>query len=142
MDNEKYQVVTVSVDVNTDSETVWKLWTTPEHIQRWNSPSAEWETVSVENDARLGGAFCYRMRLADGTDGFDYTGIYDEVTKPVLITATLAEGRKTKVTFEGSSPVRLTETFEVPADQPAEMHRDFCMQVLNTFKLYAESHSD
>lgn len=131
--------ITVEVEVKAPIEKIWELWTTPRHIMQWNNLSDDWHTPSAENDARTGGRFLYVMGLKDGSFKFNYTGIYDEVKPLELIRYTLDDGRKSKVVFSASQPVKITETFDADASQPTAMQRDYCQAVLNSFKLYAEA---
>jgi len=42
MKDEKYQgkqTITIKTTVNAPVETVWKYWTEPEHIKKWNNAS-------------------------------------------------------------------------------------------------------
>lgn len=71
--------ITVETTVNIPVEKVWKYWTEPEHIKRWNNASDDWHTLVSENDLRVGGRFLSRMEAKDGSVGFDFSGTYDEV---------------------------------------------------------------
>ena len=71
--------VTIEATVNASIEKVWRFWTLPEHITKWNSASDDWHTPSAENDLRNGGRFSSRMEARDGNFGFDFGGVYDEV---------------------------------------------------------------
>ena len=35
--------------VNSSLETIWKYWTEPDHIMKWNNISEDWHTPKVEN---------------------------------------------------------------------------------------------
>jgi uncharacterized protein YndB with AHSA1/START domain len=48
-------------------------------LAKWNSASDDWHTPIAENDLRAGGKFYSRMEAKDGSFGFDFGGIYDEV---------------------------------------------------------------
>jgi uncharacterized protein YndB with AHSA1/START domain len=48
-------------------------------LAKWNSASDDWHTPIAENDLRAGGKFHSRMEAKDGSFGFDFGGIYDEV---------------------------------------------------------------
>ena len=50
-------MITVKCKVEASIEEVWKLWTTPEHITKWNNASEDWHTPYAENDLRVGGKF-------------------------------------------------------------------------------------
>lgn len=47
--------VTAETLVNSSMEKVWKCWTEPQHIKRWNNISEDWHTPKAENDVRIGG---------------------------------------------------------------------------------------
>ena len=79
METTEKTMITVSNTVNAPVEKVWQYWTGPEHIIKWNNASNDWHTPMAENDLRVGGKFLSRMEAKDGTMGFDFWGIYDEV---------------------------------------------------------------
>jgi len=96
--------VTIEATVNASIEKVWRFWTLPEHITKWNSASDDWHTPSAENDLRNGGRFSSRMEARDGNFGFDFGGVYDEVKTYGLIAYTLDDDRKVKVIFRPTEP--------------------------------------
>ncbi|HXV45080.1 MAG TPA: SRPBCC domain-containing protein [Nitrososphaera sp.] len=87
MDTKK--TITVQAVINAPVEKVWKLWTTPEHITKWNNASDDWHTPRAENDLRVGGKFLYRMEAKNGSIGFDFVGVYDEIRRNELIATPL-----------------------------------------------------
>src|SRR5579862_8200916 len=93
------KTITVESTINAPVEKVWKLWTGTEHIVKWNSASDDWHTPHAENDLRTGGKFSSRMEAKDGSFGFDFGGVYDEVIPNKIIAFTLGDGRKVKITF-------------------------------------------
>src|SRR5215210_1684909 len=132
--------ITVKTTVKATVENVWKLWTTPADIVQWNNPSDEWHNLLVEVDLKDEGRFLFRMQAKDGSDGFDYSGKYDKVKTNEFIELTTSNGRKTINTFisRGNETI-ITETFEAETKTPIDIQRDFCQNVLNNFKKYAES---
>src|SRR3989442_3742388 len=56
---------------------VWKAWTEPERLKRWWGPRTFTAPVA-KIDLRVGGAFLYCMRQADGKDIWG-TGVYREI---------------------------------------------------------------
>ena len=140
MEPEKKKGITIESIVNAPIDKVWKLWTEPEHIQKWNNASADWYTPSAKNDLKVGGKFISRMEAKDGSFGFDFEGIYDEVKANELISYTLGDGRKVKITFsfQDNKP-KVVETFEAEDTHPIEMQRDGWQAILNNFKSYTES---
>ena len=85
--------------INAPVEKVWEYWTKPEHITQWNNASEDWHTPRAENDLRTGGSFVSRMEAKDGSFGFDFSGIYEEIKTNELIVYTLDDGRKVKITL-------------------------------------------
>jgi len=133
------KLVTVQTKVDAPPELVWKLWTTPEDIVKWNNASDDWHTPRAENDLRRGGSFNYRMESVDGREGFDFTGVYDKVTPKERIEYTMGDGRKVSVAFSGSNgKVRITETFEPEGMNTIELQHDGWQAILTNFKRYAE----
>jgi len=135
------QTITIKAAVDAPIEKVWKYWTEPEHIKRWNSASEDWHTPIAENDLRVGGKFSSRMEAKDGSFGFDFGGIYDEVNLHEVIAYTIGDGRKVKITFTDSgSGTDIIETFEAESTNPIEMQQRGWQAILDNFKKYAENH--
>jgi uncharacterized protein YndB with AHSA1/START domain len=133
--------ITVQVVVNAPVEKVWRLWTDPEHIKQWNNASDDWRTPRAENDLKTGRKFLYRMEAKDGSAGFDFLGVYDEIRENELIAYTIDDGRKVKVAFRKNSDLEtgVVETFEAEGTYPIEMQRTGWQAILDNFKSYAES---
>jgi uncharacterized protein YndB with AHSA1/START domain len=132
--------ITVETLVKSPVEKVWKYWSAPEHITKWNNASEDWHTPRSENDLRVGGKFNTRMEAKDGSFGFDFGGVYDEVKTNELISYTMGDGRKVKVTFKGNNnETKVTETFEAESTNPIEMQRSGWQSILDNFKKYTES---
>lgn len=132
--------VTVEATIKAPVEKVWKLWSTPEDIKQWNSASDDWHTPKAENDLRTGGTFSSRMEAKDGSFGFDFGGVYDEVITHQLIAYTMGDGRTVKVSFTANgNETRLTEIFDAENQNPVEMQQAGWQAILNNFKKYAEA---
>ena len=134
--------ITIEASVKAPVEKVWELWTKPEHITKWNSASDDWHTPRAENDLRVGGKFSSRMEARDGSMGFDFGGVYDDVKTNELISYTIGDGRKVDVNFktEGDT-TKITSTFEAESSNPIEMQRGGWQAILNSFKNYTESNN-
>ncbi|WP_420818711.1 SRPBCC family protein [Oceanobacillus picturae] len=118
---------------------VWKYWTEPAHIKQWNNASDDWHTPFAENDLKVGGTFVSRMEAKDGSTGFDFGGIYDEVILHEVIAYTMADGRKVKIVFKGDDKeTDVVETFDADASHPAEFQQQGWQAILNNFKSYVE----
>jgi len=135
------KTITIQTVINSPVEKVWKLWTAPEHITKWNSASDSWHTPRAENDLCVGGKFLCRMEAKDGSFGFDFGGVYDEIVKNELIAYTLDDNRKVRITFTKNTDAetKLVEIFEVESTNPLEMQRNGWQSILNNFKKYVEA---
>lgn len=138
MNSEKIRV-TVETSVNAPVEKVWKSWSDPADIVRWCSASDEWHTPRAENDLRKGGKFLSRMEAKDGSMGFDFGGVYDEVKTNELIEYTMGDGRKVKIIFQENGGVtKVTETFDAESENPVDMQKTGWQAILDNFKKYTE----
>lgn len=132
--------ITVEATVNAPVDKVWKYWSAPEHITKWNQASDDWHSPRAENDLRKGGKFSTRMESKDGKMGFDFGGSYDDVVKHELIAYTMGDGRKVKVTFsKDGDGTRVTETFDAENTHSVEMQRGGWQAILDNFKKYTET---
>ncbi len=135
-----HTMITVETTVNAPVKTVWEFWTSPEHIIQWNNASDEWHCPAAINDLQAGGQFSYRMEARDGSMGFDFNGVYDEIKTNELITYTMGDGRKAKIIFKGNgTATNLTESFEAETENTIELQRFGWQAILNNFKKYAET---
>jgi len=133
-------IITVESTINALVEKIWDYWTTPGHIINWCAASDDWHTPSAENDLRTGGKFSYRMEAKDGSFGFDFGGVYDEVITNKLIAYTIGDGRKVKITFSTQgAQTKVVESFEAESTNPIEMQRDGWQAILDNFKKYTET---
>ena len=132
--------ITVATTVNIPVAKVWEFWTNPKHIINWNNASDDWHTPRSENDLRVCGKFMSRMEARDGSIGFDFIGVYDEVKTNKLIAYTIVDGRKVKIIFEDlGNETKVTETFEAENENPVEVQRGGWQAILNNFKKYTET---
>lgn len=140
METNKKQTIDIETVVNRDSHTVWECWTNPDHITKWNNASADWHTPIAENDLRIGGKFRSRMEAKDGSNGFDFSGIYTKVDKGKEIEYILDDDRKVHIGFEtkGDKTI-IKETFEAEDINSIELQRNGWQSILNNFKHYVES---
>ncbi|MCX6227486.1 MAG: SRPBCC family protein [Bacteroidia bacterium] len=131
--------ITVSVRVHAPIEKVWETWTHPDDIIRWNNASQDWHTPRAENDLTAGGKFSYRMEARDGSMGFDFRGVYDNVIKMKQIDYTMGDSRKASITFSASGETtEIVETFEAETTNTIELQRTGWQAILDNFKKYTE----
>lgn len=133
-------LITIETTINAPVEKVWKAWTTPADIVQWNAASDDWHTTKSENDLRTGGKFSSRMEAKDGSMGFDFWGIYDEVKPNELIASTMGDGRKLTVNFiSKGDQTEVKEAFEAENENSIEMQKNGWQSILNNFKKHTES---
>jgi uncharacterized protein YndB with AHSA1/START domain len=140
---EEKKTITVQAVINAPVEQVWKLYTEPEHIVQWNNASNDWHTPRAENDLKVGGKFLYRMEAKDGSSGFDFDGIYEQVKTNESIVYSLTDGRRVEVIFttkdDNDARTKIAIMFEAESTFPIEMQRDGWQAILNNFKKYVET---
>lgn len=132
--------VTVQNTVNAPVDKVWMFWNAPEHITGWAAASDDWHTTRAENDLRAGGRFLSRMEAKDGSFGFDFGGVYDDVKTHAQIACTLDDGRKLVTTFSpAGNTTGLSQTFDAEDTNPIELQRGGWQAILDNFKKYVEA---
>jgi uncharacterized protein YndB with AHSA1/START domain len=140
METQTAKTITIEATVKAPVNKVWKYWTGPEHIVKWNNASDDWHTTRAENDVRVGGKFLSRMEAKDGSFGFDFGGVYDDVKENQLMAYTMGDGRKVTVTFSGQgNETHVVSTFEPENTNPIEMQRGGWQAILDNFKKYTEA---
>ena len=136
---EDKQEITIKTIVNASKETAWRCWTEPEHIKKWNNASEDWHTTVAENDLKVHGKFLSRMEAKDGSVGFDFYGIYDEVKLYEVIAYTLDDERKVRIDFVcNENKTEITETFEAENINSIELQQTGWQAILDNFKRYTE----
>lgn len=132
--------LTVQTMINAPLSKVWEAWVTPEDITKWNSASEDWHTPWATNDLKKGGHFAFRMEAKDGSFGFDFGGMYDEVIPKERIDYTLGDGRTVQVIFktEGNQ-TEVVETFQAENQNSLEMQQTGWQAILDNFKKYVEN---
>ncbi|MEP7076283.1 MAG: SRPBCC family protein [Acidobacteriota bacterium] len=129
--------ITIEVNIAADANKVWDYWTRPEHITKWNFASDDWHCPRAENDLRVGGKMVSRMEAKDGSFGFDFEGIYDEVIQNEKIVYTIADGRQVTTSFESlDDTTEIVTIFDAEKENPVEMQKGGWQAILNNFKKY------
>lgn len=134
------QQITVATTVEAPIERVWEAYTTPDDITRWNFASEDWRCPSAEADLRVGGRYKARMEAKDGSFGFDFEAVYEEVEPHKAIRLGMSDGRKARTTFEPAGDgTKVTTIFDAEAQNSIEMQRDGWQAILNNFRRYVEA---
>lgn len=136
---ENSNTITVETVIKSEPEKVWEMWTGPQHIQNWNQASVDWECPYAENDVRVGGKFLATMRAKDGSDSFDFSGIYTNVVPFSAIAYTMVDGREVSIVFiPKADGVHIIETFEMENVNSKEKQQSGWQTILDNFKKYVE----
>jgi uncharacterized protein YndB with AHSA1/START domain len=140
MNSKEKSIISVQAIIDAPKESVWRCWTNPEDIIRWNNASDDWHTTRAENNLRVGGKFISRMEAKDGSTGFDFEGVYEKVIINERLDYTLGDGRNVKVVFTNEdNKTKVVETFEAENIYSIEMQRTGWQSILDNFKRYTES---
>jgi uncharacterized protein YndB with AHSA1/START domain len=140
METSNKVTITVETTVQKPVAEVWEYWTEPQHITKWSFASDDWHAPNAENDLKVGGRFLTRMEAKDGSFGFDFGGVYDEVKVNEFISYTLDDGRKVTISFiSQENDTKVIETFEAETSNPIEMQEAGWQAFLDNFKKYSES---
>ena len=140
MDTDGKTTITVRVLIDSPIDRVWKIWTTPEDIVKWNYASEDWHSPQVYNDLRVGGTFNYRMEARDESYGFDFKGVYNKVNINELIEYTIDDRRKVIINFSTlDGKTEIVETFEAENVNSFDMQRDGWQAILDNFKKVVEN---
>jgi uncharacterized protein YndB with AHSA1/START domain len=139
METTENATITVKSIVAAPIDELWTIWTSPDHIIKWNNASDDWHTPAAENDLREGGKFVYRMEAKDGSSGFAFSGVYEKVVPNTIIVYRLEDNRSVTVSFEqGHEGVLVTETFTPEQMNSIELQQKGWQSILDNFKKYAE----
>ena len=95
---------------------------------------------SASNDLKVGGKLKSRMEAKDGSFGFDFEGIYQQVEPFELLEYSMEDGRCVITTFKDLGDATLVVTvFDAESENPIDMQRQGWQAILNNFKSYVES---
>ncbi|WP_428329516.1 SRPBCC family protein [Mucilaginibacter sp.] len=133
--------ITVSATINANAQKVWNYYTNPEHITKWNFADPSWQCPAASNDMRVGGKYSARMEAKDGSFGFDFEAIYDEIVEGKKFTYGMPNGRQVTVLFnENGNQTDVIVTFDAEEQNSPEMQKNGWQAILNNFKKHTESH--
>jgi uncharacterized protein YndB with AHSA1/START domain len=120
---------------------VWQYWTAPEHITKWNFASDDWHCPTASNDVKVGGKMKSRMEAKDGSFGFDFEAVYNEVVPEKKLVYTMPDGREVITFFEGvGDATKVSTSFDAESENPVEMQKAGWQAILGNFKKYVETH--
>jgi len=134
--------IKIDITILAPVEKVWKYMNDPKHIVKWNFAHETWHCTKAENNLEIGGKLQTRMEAKDGSFGFDFIGIYDEIIPQELIKYHLEDGRNVEVKFNkiDENTTEIIQTFDPEKQNYREMQRDGWYAILNNFHKYVENH--
>jgi len=131
--------ITVETTVRGSPSDVWKAYTSPADIVKWNAASDDWHTTKASVDLRVGGSFSSRMEAKDGSFGFDFAGVYTLIIPNERIEYAFGD-RTATVDFRGTPEgVRVAVSFDAETTHSIEQQRDGWQAILDNFKRHVES---
>lgn len=131
--------IKIEATISAPAQKVWSYWTKPEHITHWNFASDDWQCPTASNDLKVGGKYSARMEAKDGSFGFDFECIYDEVVNQKRISYTMGDGRKATTDFQSfGDQTKVTTVFDAETENSEEMQKQGWQAILNNFKKYVE----
>ena len=133
--------ITIQAVVSADRKKVWDYYTNPDYITKWNFAIDTWHCPTASNDMRVGGKYQARMEAKDGSFGFDFEAIYNEIVYGEKFTYTMTDNRVVNTTFkELGDQTAVTITFDAESENPVEMQQQGWQSILDNFKKYTEQH--
>lgn len=134
--------IKVATTIGAERDKVWEYWNRPEHITQWNFAGDDWHCPKAENDLRVGGTLKSRMEAKDGSFGFDFVAVYDDIVDQNKISYTMGDGRRATTIFEDfNGKTKVITTFDAEQENPVEMQKEGWQAILENFKKYVQSHS-
>ena len=131
--------ITVETSVAAPIDQVWRAYTTPADIVKWNAASDDWHTTKATVDLREGGAFSSRMEAKDGSMGFDFAGTYTKIVEHKRIEYAFGD-RKAEVEFmSGANGVLVRVVFDAETTHSEEQQRGGWQAILDNFARYVEA---
>ncbi len=132
--------ITIQTIISANTKKVWDLYTLPKHITKWNFASEDWQCPKASNDMQVGGKYFARMEAKDGSFGFDFEAIYDEIIIGEKLVYTMGDARKVIATFNSiDDKTEVTMIFDAEGENSLEMQKEGWQSILNNFKNYVEA---
>ena len=136
-----FEKFTVSVDVNKDIESCFKMLFSPEHFKQWRfNASDDWEVIKVSSEFKVGGRFSNYLQAKDQSVGREITVTYDIIETPTLIRFHFDDNRVLETNFKNlGNQTNITLLFDAEKVTPIDVQQRVWQSMLNNFKEYVES---
>ena len=131
--------ITVKATIKANAAKVWDYYTNPIHIVKWNFADPSWHCPTAVNDLKIGGTYNARMEAKDGSFGFNFEAVYEELKMGESFTYAFG-GRKARVEFVAldANETNIIVSFDPEDQNPIEMQKAGWQAILNNFKNYVE----
>lgn len=130
--------LTVETVVKAPVAEVWRAYTTPADIVKWNAASDDWHTTKAEVDLRVGGTFSSRMEAKDGSFGFDFAGTYTQIVPGRRLEIAFGDRTASVVFVQGEDGVTVRVAFDAETQHPVEQQQQGWQAILGNFKKHVE----
>ncbi|MBR0852223.1 SRPBCC family protein [Bradyrhizobium diazoefficiens] len=131
--------ITVKTHVAAPIDQVWRAYTTPADIVKWNAASDDWHTTKATVDLRPGGQFSSRMEARDGSMGFDFAGTYTKIVEHQRIEYAFGD-RKAEVEFlPDATGVLVRVVFDSEPTHSVEQQQGGWQAILDSFARHVEA---
>lgn len=133
--------IKIDITILKPIQLVWDLMNDPKHIVKWNYSEEKWHCTKAENDFRPGGRLSTRIESKDGSYGYNFVGIYDEIVPLEKIRYHMEDGRTVEIFFTpvDAETTKVTQIFDAQTRDSREMQRDSWYRILNNFHKYVEN---
>lgn len=132
--------IKVETKIAATQEKVWEFYTNPEHIVHWNFASNDWCCPAANVDLKIGGKYHARMEAKDGSFGFDFEAIIDDVRPLEKMSYTMLDDRKAEILLSKTDHgTYISVEFDAETENPIDMQKDGWQAILNNFQKYVES---
>lgn len=131
--------ITVVATINADTKKVWDYYTNPEHITKWNFADPSWHCPNATNDLKVGGRYLARMEAKDGSFGFDFEAIYDEIKMGQGFTYSMGDRTVIVALKPLENQTEISVVFDPENENSIELQKGGWQAILNNFKAYTET---
>jgi uncharacterized protein YndB with AHSA1/START domain len=132
--------IKVEANIKAPQAKVWEYYTNPEHIVHWNFASEDWCCPAANVELKAGGKYHARMEAKDGSFGFDFDAIINELQTFEKLSYTMLDDRKVEILMNKTvHGTYISVEFEAENENPFEMQQAGWQAILNNFKKHVES---
>ena len=131
--------ITIETTVHATIDKVWRAYTSPEDIIKWNAASDDWHTTSSSVELRVGGTFSSRMEAKDGSFGFDFVGTYTKIIPNELIEYDFFDRSASVKFMQTEDGVKVSITFIAETEHSVEEQEQGWQAILNKFATHVEA---